>query len=99
MSRKSMCCCWIFCCRFASSHSNPIVYCMHRLSAQLSVFTNCHVHNRMGAIAQYKTSLRPTMENKLPYNARIAHTPSNLVVVHWTSDGESTAPLDFLLRH
>src|SRR5215470_16005632 len=27
------------------------------------------------------------------------HTPSNLVVAHWTSAVESTAPLDFLLRH
>jgi CHC2 zinc finger len=27
------------------------------------------------------------------------HTPSNLVVAHWPSDVESTAPLDFLLRH
>jgi hypothetical protein len=27
------------------------------------------------------------------------HTPSNLVGAHWTSDVESTAPLDFLLRH
>src|SRR5215813_15131652 len=29
----------------------------------------------------------------------IFHIPSNLVVVHGTSDGESNAPLDFLWRH
>jgi len=28
-----------------------------------------------------------------------AHTPSNLVVVNWTADIASNAPLDFLLRH
>jgi hypothetical protein len=28
-----------------------------------------------------------------------SHTPSNLVVARWTADVESTAPLDFLLRH
>ena len=28
-----------------------------------------------------------------------AHTPSNLVVAHWTADVESTAPLDFLWQH
>jgi hypothetical protein len=28
-----------------------------------------------------------------------AHTPSDLVVAHWTSDVESTASLAFLLRH
>src|SRR5262252_7000966 len=27
------------------------------------------------------------------------HTPSNLVVAHWTSDVEGTAPLGVLLRH
>src|SRR5215467_2047589 len=27
------------------------------------------------------------------------HTPSNLVVAHWTADVESTAPLGVLLRH
>ena len=27
------------------------------------------------------------------------HTPSNLVVAHWSSEVESTALLDFLLRH
>src|SRR5215470_17399308 len=27
------------------------------------------------------------------------HTPSNLVVAYWPSEVESTAPLDFLLRH
>src|SRR5262250_289017 len=27
------------------------------------------------------------------------HTPSNLVVAHWTSDVENTAPLGVLLRH
>jgi hypothetical protein len=27
------------------------------------------------------------------------HTPSNLVVAHWTADVESNAPFDFLLRH
>src|SRR5262249_19697372 len=27
------------------------------------------------------------------------HTPSNVVVAHWTSDVESTAPLGVLLRH
>ena len=32
-------------------------------------------------------------------DSQIFHTPSNLVVAHWTSDVESTAPLDFLLRH
>src|SRR4029453_4668935 len=30
---------------------------------------------------------------------RFVHTPSNLVVAHWTSDVKSPAPLDFLLRH
>ena len=30
---------------------------------------------------------------------KISHTPSNLVVAHWPSEVESTAPLDFLLRH
>src|SRR6476620_9088357 len=30
---------------------------------------------------------------------RHSHTPSNLVVAHWTSDVESTASPDFLLRH
>src|SRR5262245_2552598 len=30
---------------------------------------------------------------------RKIHTPSNLVVAHWPSEVESTAPLDFLLRH
>jgi len=28
-----------------------------------------------------------------------AHTPSDLVVAHWTSDVESTVPLDVMLRH
>ena len=32
------------------------------------------------------------------YNGK-NHTPSNLVVAHWPSEVESTAPLDFLLRH
>src|SRR6516165_9567274 len=32
-------------------------------------------------------------------NCRFSHTPSNLVVAHWPSEVESTAPLDFLLRH
>ena len=27
------------------------------------------------------------------------HTPSNLVVAHWSADVESNAPFDFLLRH
>src|SRR4029434_4030348 len=30
---------------------------------------------------------------------RFCLTPSNLVVAHWPSEVESTAPLDFLLRH
>ena len=29
-------------------------------------------------------------------NTVTSHTPSNLVVTHWTSAVESTAPLDFL---
>ena len=32
-------------------------------------------------------------------DGRKIHTPSNLVVAHWTSDVESTAPLGVLLRH
>ena len=39
----------------------------------------------------------PSPRNSM--ECEIFHTPSNLVVAYWTSDVESTAPLDFLWRH
>ena len=42
---------------------------------------------------------RPFTLADLPLLTTYMHTPSNLVVAHWTSDVESTAPLGVLLRH
>ena len=56
-------------------------------------------------LARNGTSLNPSSIRKLVkkyyHNGRSEkiHTPSNLVVAHWPSEVESTAPLDFLLRH
>ena len=44
-------------------------------------------------------SWRPMPSSRGGISTGSFHTPSNLVVAHWPSEVESTAPLDFLLRH
>src|SRR6267143_737585 len=59
------------------------------------------IANQGPALPQTRES--PTLLRSLPPGAGVAggcgrffHTPSNLVVIYWTSDVESAAHLDFL---